>query len=251
MSQRRLRQVILIAIVAAVLAGLRVLLPAPTARVTVAGSDDFGRYHDRTFLCTRVIDGDTFDVQMMDLHNATLQGTGVTRVRLWGLDTPELAHGQGQDQYFAQQATDYARNALEGKPIRLTLVEYRTRCYYGRLLAYAWLSDGTMYNLAAIRDGVGYADPRWNHPYRQPMLDAEAVARQRLTGLWAGVKRSDFPKWVKKGRYDAFLAHRPPPADGLSPASVATSQPTASKPVTPRKSRSRTRQAAKAMSAPQ
>jgi len=228
-----------------------VLLSSPSAPAAIAGGDDFARYNNRTFLCTRVIDGDTFDVQIMDLHNKTLSGTGVTRIRLWGLDTPELAHGDGDDQYYARQATEYARNLLEGKPIRLTLVEYRTRCYYGRLLAYAWLPDGTLYNLAAIRDGRGYADPRWNHPYKQAMLDAERGARQRLTGLWAGVVPGDLPKWAKKSAYERFFLARPPPSCSRPAPSPATStvdsggQTSKKSKKSPQKSRKRAKSSAK------
>jgi micrococcal nuclease len=78
---------------------------------------------------THVVDGDTLDVR--------IDGRGIERVRLIGLDTPEVgACG-------ASAATAAARRLADGRAVVLRGdVTQATRDRYGRLLAYVWLPGG-------------------------------------------------------------------------------------------------------------
>ena len=50
-------------------------------------ASDIRTYHNKAFKVTHVVDGDTLDVNVDD----ELTGKEVTRIRLWGVDTPETA----------------------------------------------------------------------------------------------------------------------------------------------------------------
>ncbi|CAA9337459.1 MAG: hypothetical protein AVDCRST_MAG68-3431 [uncultured Gemmatimonadetes bacterium] len=111
----------------------------------------------------------------------TLRCTDGTRVRLLSIDTPELAqkpHGAS--------ARDALR-AVAGRGTRLTLeTDVRERDRYGRILAYAYDSDGRMLNEEMARAGYAVAlvyPPNVRHEARIRAAVAEARAQGR--GLWA------------------------------------------------------------------
>ncbi len=93
------------------------------------------------FQVTRVIDGDTI-----------LLANG-ERVRLIGVDTPELYHPFKPVQYFAREASEFTREMVEGKQVRLEY-DWQRRDRYGRLLAYVYLDDSTFLNAEIIRQGL-------------------------------------------------------------------------------------------------
>ena len=161
--------------------------------------DDYLDYNGKTFRCVRVVDGDTIDIDVYDRHGPAGR-RGKTRIRMWGMDTPELARTGRGEMYFADQATDFATDLMLDKIVRLELVQGYTRGYYGRLLAYVYLPDGRMYNSLAVQQGYAYADHRFEHPRRQEFLDIERRARLGRRGLWVKVTRDDLPGWYPKGR---------------------------------------------------
>jgi len=88
---------------------------------------------------TNIVDGDTIDVRA-DLPFGWGDDCPVTagqtyRVRLIGVDTPEV---YGQQECYGKEASDYAKNLLEGKAVCLMR---DTSCTdrYARLLAYVWV----------------------------------------------------------------------------------------------------------------
>lgn len=155
--------------------------------------DDHTRYHDRSFRVVRVVDGDTLDIDVPDGDKA------VTRIRLWGVDAPELGHGDGPDWYFAAEATAFAERVLAGETVQVVLSPARTRGKYGRLLAYVYLErGGRMFNEMLLEEGYAYADLRFeHHDYRQFKL-IERRARREGRGLWAGVTLEDMPPWRQR-----------------------------------------------------
>ena len=152
--------------------------------------DDFNRYHDRVFAVTRVLDGDTFEIDATDGSRAT------TRVRLWGVDTPETAHGARDAMYFGAQASDYARSILTGRSVRILLCDRQTRDRYDRLLAYAVLeTTGENFNELLLSEGMAYADWRFPHPLSNHFKKKERDARKDGIGLWADVTPDLMPHW--------------------------------------------------------
>jgi len=58
------------------------------------------------------------------------------------------------------------------------------------------LGDGTMLNSELIRQGYGYADPRFDHPAKVQFQELQARARQGRLGLWKDLKPADLPYYM-------------------------------------------------------
>ena len=119
----------------------------------------------------RVSDGDTVRL------------VGLGRVRLIGVDTPEVF---GHAECFGRAASDFVKRLLPpGTHVRFRLgVDARDR--YGRLLAYVWLADGRMLNALLVERG--YATPLTIAPnveYADLFVRAARRARDASRGLWS------------------------------------------------------------------
>lgn len=143
--------------------------------------DDWHRYHEQSFEVVRVIDGDTIDLRVPDGDKST------TRVRLWGVDTPEMARGNDGEsaEPWAQEATDFTKAAAQGQRVTLILQEHRLRGGFGRLLAYVVLPDGRVLNAELIKNGLSPHDDRWGHDRAEAYADLEQEARQSRRGIWS------------------------------------------------------------------
>ena len=85
------------------------------------------------FRVTSVTDGDTIRV--------TIDGYS-TRVRLIGIDTPEVTDPRKPVQCFGQEASRRAHDLMDGTQVWLEYDPSQSRRdRYGRTLAYVWLSD--------------------------------------------------------------------------------------------------------------
>ena len=113
----------------------------------------------------------------------TLWLSGIGKVRLIGVDTPEV---YGEVECSGRQASAFVARLLPiGSAVSFRLgVDERDR--YGRALAYVYLRDGRMLNMILVRRG--YAQPLTIPPNDQlaPRFVAAArQARRRGVGLWA------------------------------------------------------------------
>jgi micrococcal nuclease len=149
----------------------------------------------------RVVDGDTFE--------ATVAGRR-EHVRLIGLDTPEtVAPGRPVEPY-GPQASAFAKHWLTGRTVRVA-GDAEPRDHYGRLLAYAWLGDGTFWNALLLAEG--YAEPlviRPNDAFERLFAGLAAAARSAHRGLWSGGRRA---------------AHAAGPAGGSPPVAAGRPRP--------------------------
>ncbi|MGH7214421.1 MAG: thermonuclease family protein [Tepidisphaeraceae bacterium] len=153
--------------------------------------DDWKNFDKQTVSVVRVADGDTITVRSNDGRE--------TRVRLIGVDAPELHHDDGSPaDHWADRAAGYVRGRLEGKSIILLVGPTETRDRYGRLLAYVYLNDSDNVNLDLVRDGQAYADRRHDHTFRTQFEQAEAEARKKGRGLWQDVREDDMPEWRRR-----------------------------------------------------
>lgn len=120
----------------------------------------------------KVVDGDT--VEFVDGR----------KVRLIGVNTPELDHGNGQHQPYALQATQYLRQRVEGKSIYYQAGLDRLD-RYGRYLLYLFDEDRISLSSRLISEGLGYriAIPP-NLSYQDCLVQAELAARKQGKGLW-------------------------------------------------------------------
>ena len=175
-----------------------------------AGTDE-GRYHDKVFTVVNVVDGDTFDIDAPD------EGERVTRIRLWGVDTPETKDPERGVMHYGPEATAFTREMVLGKQVRVVLEPFEeSRGLYGRLLAYVYLEAGSwedvvedagetpavqggyvMLNEELIREGYGYADSRFRHMLRDRFGKLQEEARAEKRGLWAEVQPKDWPDWYR------------------------------------------------------
>lgn len=123
---------------------------------------------------TKVTDGDTVRV--------TYQGRD-ERVRLIGVDTPEVPWYGGEGECFGVEAGLYARHRLSSRSVRLVFDTDR-RDRYGRLLAYVYLRE-ELFNLTLVRLGYARADPvPPDTRMAGELARAEAQARTAGRGLW-------------------------------------------------------------------
>ncbi|MFP4143985.1 MAG: thermonuclease family protein [Phycisphaeraceae bacterium] len=140
---------------------------------------DWDRYHGRSFEVVRVIDGDTLDVAAPDGDDPH------TRIRLWGVDTPEKALFGDPAEPFADEATELTRRLTLGREVTLRLEEDRLRGHYGRLLAHVELPDGTLLGRRLVAAGLAESDERWKHSHLEAFEQVEARVRKENRGIWA------------------------------------------------------------------
>jgi len=159
---------------------------------------DLARYDRKAFAVVRVVDGDTLHLDEPD------NGGRITKVRLLGIDAPEMGNARGKPMYFAQEATKFATELSLGQVVTVYLDEAAgSRDKYGRLLAYLVLPDGRFLNEELLLGGYVYADLRFRHSYYYKYKQLEAGARAAKAGLWAAVSPEQMPAWRQESRPDA------------------------------------------------
>ena len=162
-------------------------------------SDDRQRYHNRRFTVVNIVDGDTLDIGVADARSGRVN----TRVRLWGVDTPETKHPTDRPMYYGAQAGEFARSMALGQEVTISLEPFEgSRGRYGRLLAYVYLKDGRMLNEELIASGHGYADERFDHVLRKRFLRLQKQAQRGKRGLWEKATPADWPQWYRQRHTD-------------------------------------------------
>jgi len=164
--------------------------PAQTAE---SQSSDLQKYQGRQFTVVKVVDGDTLDIDIPDGNFSH------TRIRLWGVDTPETKDPRTGPMYFGKEASDFATTKALSKKVTVYLEkEKNSRDKYSRLLAYVQLPDGNFLNEELLSEGYAYADTRFKHGLYNKYKQLESLARSQKKGLWAGVRQEQMPKWKQR-----------------------------------------------------
>lgn len=148
-----------------VLALLRILVFRPELdRASAAMESATVRY---------VIDGDTLDL------------SDGRRVRLLGIDAPEMGFDGKTSEPFSQEATDWLRERVEGRLVQLR-VDSPKLDRYQRTLAWIFDDQGRLVNRDMLLDGRARLLDSFGLPQDlEPSLrEAEAEARVRQIGLW-------------------------------------------------------------------
>ncbi len=184
----------------------------------IAAGNDYERYHRKVFRVARVVDGDTVDLAVEDgrrLH---------TRVRLWGVDTPEVAASDKGEMYYGPQASAFTKAALTGREVEVLLVKGKTRGLYGRLLAYLKVpGEQVTFNERLVETGHAYADWRVDHPYKERFRNVERRAMRAGQGLWAAVRPDQMPPWRRRAAQPPRASPIPSaPKDGRAPTTPFT-----------------------------
>ncbi|SLI00770.1 micrococcal nuclease-like nuclease [Mycobacteroides abscessus subsp. abscessus] len=127
----------------------------------------------------RVADGDTVTVAS-DLR-------GRLKVRIIGLDTPEVVREGWSIGCHGPEASAYAKSRLSGQRVQLiTDPTQDVTDRFGRTLAAVILSDGTNYAVEAVRLGHGkaYVYGRKPSKWAAEIQAAEDEAKSSRSGLW-------------------------------------------------------------------
>lgn len=126
----------------------------------------------------KVIDGDTIQV---DINGKT------ETLRLIGIDAPETGDPRSLVSCFGNEATNKAKEILNGKSVQLEPDSTQgERDKYGRLLRYVFLENGTSFNKLMISQGFAHEYTyRIPYKYQLEFKQAERQAREKKLGLWA------------------------------------------------------------------
>jgi len=150
------------------LIGLLCLLPCSVAHSGTLSIISHGRWVN----VASISDGDTFK---------TTKGE---RIRLLGINTPEVAHQASPAQPMGNTASKALSNLIAGTSVRLAFDE-QSKDDYSRTLAQVYLSDGTWVNGEMIRTGMAHVytftpNLRW----AAQLIQLEKSARKAKLGIW-------------------------------------------------------------------
>ncbi|MEQ1909193.1 MAG: thermonuclease family protein [Vicinamibacterales bacterium] len=144
-----------------------------------------------------VIDGDTVDV------------ASIGRVRLLGIDAPELGRGFETSAPFGREARDRLASLLLHRWVRLEQ-DGPTLDTYNRHLAYVHTEDGQFVNALLVREGLARVSARLPLTRIQELQRAEREAQTARRGMWGNAPVAPLGD---VGRSDT----RRPPASGTPP----------------------------------
>jgi endonuclease YncB( thermonuclease family) len=119
------------------------------------------------------IDGDTFVLESGE------------KVRMIGIDSPEVTGPYTKAEFYGEQASAYAKEVLTGTTVYLDK-DVSDKDQYSRLLRYVYLEDGTFFNLLLIEEGYAEA-VQWppDLKYTEVFEAAEDKAQKSKMGLWS------------------------------------------------------------------
>ncbi len=123
---------------------------------------------------SKVLDGDTVVLE------------GGERLRLRGVDAPEVRHGDAPGQYFGRESAAILRELAQGRDLFLDRSELDTD-RYGRMVGTARLADGRVLNVVMIEAGAAFAYPHASdkdEDLAERILQAQRLALSRGAGFW-------------------------------------------------------------------
>lgn len=122
----------------------------------------------------RCFDGDT--VKLMDRRI----------VRLAGIDSPELAHEQTREQFYARTAQQELTRLVAGHKVVLTQASVAPKDRYGRIIADLTLEDGQSVSDLMISRGAAFFYPHKDllPELQERLLELQKVAIENRAGFW-------------------------------------------------------------------
>jgi endonuclease YncB( thermonuclease family) len=152
-------------------------------------------------LVRSVVDGDTLDVALFG------------RVRLLGIDAPELGRGFDTAAPFGREARERLAQLTLHRWVRLEQ-EGAALDVYNRHLAYVITEDGVCVNAALVRDGLARISARVPLTRLPELQRAEAEAQAFRRGMWGSAPSIAAPSYTRRSK-----ASRPPTSRSKTPAS--------------------------------
>ena len=124
-----------------------------------------------------VVDGDTLALR------------GGQRLRLRGIEAPEVLHKDKPGQYYGTEAKKVLSSLVDGQNLFLDKAELDTD-RYGRLVGMARLGDGRVVNLIMIEEGAAFVYPHASDrdsEMARKLFAAQVAAIGRGKGFWPRV----------------------------------------------------------------
>jgi len=152
---------------------MQILITTAMLSVAVLQTSSFGGTlrQSAPVLVRAVIDGDTIDV-------AT-----VGRVRLLGIDAPELGRGFDTAAPFGREARERLTSLVLNRWVRLEQ-EGSAVDIYNRHLAYVITGDNQCINAVLLREGLARVSARQPLTRLAELQHAEAEAQSARRGMW-------------------------------------------------------------------
>ena len=148
----------------------------------------------------KVSDGDTVTV-------FTPEGAKL-RVRLFGIDAPEVPHGRKPGQPFGEQAQQALERKLLGKPVTLEVVDVDRHQRVVGILR----SGPQNINRQMVQEGWAWAYRQYSKgPHASEFISTENEARLRRLGLWK--QHNPQPPWEFRREINAKLSSLGSPTD--------------------------------------
>jgi len=132
-------------------------------------------------LVTAVYDGDTIKVRFKNEQER--------KVRLIGIDTPEMDDSREEAKFRAQMAKRFAFFYLYQKTVKLSS-DWEIEDKYDRLLAYVWTEKQGLFNKFILSEGFAAVFLKFPFKYREEFIEAEREARELEKGFW---KKGPYP----------------------------------------------------------
>ena len=127
---------------------------------------------------SRVIDGDTFVL------------SDSQRVRMLGVDCPEISRLNNPAETFAKEASEKTKSLVAHKTVKLTF-DGRAYDIFGRLLAYVWLTDSKGKDSVFVQAELlknGFARICYytkEKRYYSLFYNLRNTARKKKLGIWS------------------------------------------------------------------
>lgn len=136
-------------------------------------------------LCTLEPGVDVETVQVADVFDGdTVRLEDGRRVRLVGINTPEVAHQGKPAEPLAEAAKEQLETLLKKRPIRL-LVGQDSHDHYGRVLGHLFDAEGSSVIAALLQQGAGFQVAiAPNFRYLDCYLQAQKQAQEQRLGVW-------------------------------------------------------------------
>jgi micrococcal nuclease len=185
---------------------MQILLACIVTAVAVLQTSSLSTHVTRSesLLVRAVIDGDTIDV-------AT-----VGRVRLLGIDAPEIGRGFDTAAPFGREARQRLTSLVLHRWIRLEQEGVRTDAY-NRHLAYVLTEDGQFVNAVLVREGLARVSARVPLVRLAELQRAEADAQAFRRGMWGAVPQIPTAGYTRRSK--ASRPSRPQTSRNRSPSS--------------------------------
>jgi endonuclease YncB( thermonuclease family) len=182
---------------------MQILIAVAMAGVAAMQTSPFNTRVTRSelVLVRSIVDGDTIDV-------AT-----VGRVRLLGIDAPEIGRVYDTSAPFAREARDRMVSLILHHWVQLEF-EGEALDLYRRHLAYVVTGDGVCVNTVLVREGLARVSARLPLTRLSELQHAEAEAQTFRRGMWGSTPQIPAPSYTRRSK-----ASRSPTSRTRTPAS--------------------------------